>query len=356
MQIHLLSGFLGSGKTTAIKQACYLLMQQGKHVGVITNDQGIKLVDGDWFKSMNIPGRQVVNGCFCCNYNQLDTSIAQLLEDNNPDVIFAESVGSCTDIIATVMKPLLQYRPGAQVTVSTFADVRLLLMLLAGNNLFDNTVNYIYYKQLEEAPVIVINKTDLVSAAELHTVKQAMQDKYAGKTVLYINSTDADSLAQWLQTLNATTATDAALQSLQIDYDIYGAGEAMLAWLDQEIEIYSANNTAGEAANAFMQALFTKTKAANYAIGHLKFLLNGESKVSYTSTSSDDMMTYLPEPKAANTATLLINARVQTSPEQLQALVNDAIEETEISYDCKIVVASTSAFRPGYPRPTHRIL
>ncbi len=34
------------------------------------------------------------------------------------------------------------------------------------------------------------------------------------------------------------------LPSLNIDYDMYAAGEAKLAWLDQELEIYSANNNA----------------------------------------------------------------------------------------------------------------
>ena len=110
MNIHLLSGFLGSGKTTGIKQACVHFMQQGKRVGVITNDQGIKLVDGNFFSKMGIPERQVGNGCFCCNYNDLDRSIQSLIDEFKPDIIFAESVGSCTDIVATVLKPLLQFR------------------------------------------------------------------------------------------------------------------------------------------------------------------------------------------------------------------------------------------------------
>jgi Ni2+-binding GTPase involved in maturation of urease and hydrogenase len=46
MKIHLLSGFLGSGKTTAMEAAAGALVQQGIHTGVITNDQGIKLVAG----------------------------------------------------------------------------------------------------------------------------------------------------------------------------------------------------------------------------------------------------------------------------------------------------------------------
>ena len=50
MRIHLVSGFLGSGKTTAIQYAFGALFQQGIKTGAIIYDQGIKLVDGDFFK------------------------------------------------------------------------------------------------------------------------------------------------------------------------------------------------------------------------------------------------------------------------------------------------------------------
>ena len=43
--VHLVGGFLGSGKTTAIRSACELLRQRGEAASVITNDQGTLLVD-----------------------------------------------------------------------------------------------------------------------------------------------------------------------------------------------------------------------------------------------------------------------------------------------------------------------
>jgi len=38
MQLHIIGGFLGSGKTTAIIGAARYLADKGLHVGVITND------------------------------------------------------------------------------------------------------------------------------------------------------------------------------------------------------------------------------------------------------------------------------------------------------------------------------
>ncbi len=355
MKIHLISGFLGSGKTTAIQRACDVLSQKKIKCGVISNDQGLKLVDADFFRSLNIPNRKVVNGCFCCNYNDLDSSIQSLIETNQPDVIFAESVGSCTDIVATVMKPLLRYRADATVTVSVFADVQLCQMLLTGaNDLFDKHVNYIYYKQLEEAGIIVINKIDLVSEAQLTEIKKLMSEKYPGKILLYQNSLHAKNTEQWLEVLE-TDHSSALLASLEIDYDIYGEGEAMMAWFDEELGIYCVTQDAIPATIGLMENIYKKIIAQGYSIGHLKFLLDDKIKISYTALSGPGLPGDIYNEKKFS-ASLLINARVQVEPQTLSQLVALAIKETEIRHGCKIIVESVASFKPGYPKPTHRIV
>ena len=351
MKIHLLSGFLGSGKTTAIQHACSELIKKGKKVGVITNDQGTKLVDGDFFEHLKIPGLQVVNGCFCCNYNDLDNSIQSLIETNQPDVIFAESVGSCTDIVATVIKPLVKFRPEAEVTFSTFADAQLLKMLLQQNSSFDESVRYIYFKQLEEAEVIVISKIDLMDDNSLEEMKRLI-DKYSDKITLYQNSFDTTDVRGWLKVLDNKFVTTPS--SLHINYDMYGAGEARLAWHDQQVEIQSGNYNAMQATNGLIKTISQKIQFNEYPIGHLKFLLNNEKKISITHTSQEEVFDNIVEERKY--AGLLINARVQTSPETLSHIVSEAIKETEIKFDCKIVVKSNASFQPGYPKPAYRII
>ena len=92
MKLHLVGGFLGSGKTTAIQQACTFLATQDISVGVITNDQGSSMVDDAYFKSLEIPSRKVSNGCFCCNFSELDKNLISLIDAQAPMVVFAESV------------------------------------------------------------------------------------------------------------------------------------------------------------------------------------------------------------------------------------------------------------------------
>lgn len=354
MKIHLLSGFLGSGKTTAIEQAARILLRQNTRIGVITNDQGIRLVDAGFFKSLDIPARQVVNGCFCCNYDELERNIESLVETNNPEMIFAESVGSCTDIVATVMKPLLFYRKHIEVTVSVFADARLLYILLNDNTaLFDREVNYIYNKQLEEAGIIVINKIDLMNEGQLHHLHMTMDERFRQKKIIYQNSLDAVSLQQWLDAFR-DDSSGRVLSSLDIDYDIYGAGEAKLAWLDEEISIYQSAHAAAVDALDLMNTIDKEIRSKNYPIGHLKFLLNGKHKISFTATSqAEDSANIEYDP--SHFASLLINARVQTEPHVLASLVTDAIAQVMERSGCSMIVNSVSSFQPGYPRPTHRL-
>ena len=339
-KIHLLSGFLGSGKTTAIAQACRHLGTKGISAAVITNDQGVHLVDGRFFEHLDIPAREVVNGCFCCNYNDLDAAIRHLHEHDAPEVIFAESVGSCTDLVATVLKPLLQQHPDWRTTTTTFADAQL---LKDNTPNFDATIDYIYLKQLEEAQVVVVSKSDLVDTAKLKT---QLQTRYPGKTILFQNSFDEADIARWLQTLDATSFTK-DLPSLDIDYDTYGAGEAKLAWLDQQLEITSPDHSAQHAA----LTLIDNIAETRYPIGHLKFLLDGKTKISITSTGA----TQHHAPQPASHASLLINARIQTEPTVLSKLVADAIQSTATEHNCTIHTVTGSCFQPGYPSPTHRI-
>ena len=152
------------------------------------------------------------------------------------------------------------------------------MILKSDKNLFDETVNYIYLKQLEEAGIIVINKIDLINKEQLGEIKQIMQEKYGSKILLYQNSLDEDSIQHWLHTVdNYQSAHE--LHSLSIDYDIYAAGEAKLSWLDQELEIFSANNNVLKQAEDLINNIYKKINAHQYPVGHLKFLINRKTKI-----------------------------------------------------------------------------
>src|SRR4051812_36610310 len=103
----LIGGFLGAGKTTLILKAARILAARGVRVAAVLNDQGDDLVDTELVRRNGIAADQVGGGCFCCRFPDLIDALDRLAVDG-PEVIFAEAVGSCTDIVATTLRPLLR--------------------------------------------------------------------------------------------------------------------------------------------------------------------------------------------------------------------------------------------------------
>src|SRR6185312_8109073 len=98
-------GFLGAGKTTLVIAAARHLQQQGLKPAAILNDQGADLVDTAYTRASGLPASEVTGGCFCCRFSDF-LAAADQLRSYAPDVIFAEPVGSCTDLSATILQPL----------------------------------------------------------------------------------------------------------------------------------------------------------------------------------------------------------------------------------------------------------
>lgn len=67
----MIGGFLGAGKTTALGKLAKRLADQGRRVGLITNDQGRNLVDTAMLRSQGFATEEIPGGCFCCRFNSL---------------------------------------------------------------------------------------------------------------------------------------------------------------------------------------------------------------------------------------------------------------------------------------------
>jgi G3E family GTPase len=355
MKLHLVGGFLGSGKTTAIVSAARLLMRQGLRVGVITNDQGKYLVDTAFFRLSDLPAVEVTGGCFCCNYDDLDSRLLHLIETTHPDVIFAESVGSCADIVATVVNPLVSLENSAArpASFSVFADVRLLRRRLSGQEMpFSDDVVYIFDKQIEEAGILVVNKIDLVSSVALEEVREMLAERFPGKPVLFQTSLDEAGVAPWIELAQSET-TGLPAAALEIDYERYGRGEAQLAWLDEEVQIQLPADEDDAALRQILSRLRSELDQRGAGIGHLKFIIrtaDSSAKFSFTTLSEPDWESQVPKVSGQAVA-LLVNARVEMAADELGNLFEQILSESGCAYTRQ----NSSAFHPGFPQPTHRL-
>jgi len=355
MIVCLVGGFLGSGKTTAIAAAAKMFARDNISVAVITNDQGSQLVDAAFINSLNIPGSEVRNGCFCCNYEQFYSAIENLKTSVAPQVIFAEAVGSCADLVATIVKPLNRFQPEINVSFSVIADGPVLLSSMEGRSSFvSNDIQYIYKKQIEEGGLIIINKCDLLTEDEIKKVQFVLQSEFPGKKLLFQDSLREASVIKWMNSIqNATNGAD--LSALSIDYDKYGAGESALAWLDATIIIHSKQKAVVKAYE-FINDMVDEISFQKFPIGHLKFFLESgawQRKISYTSVHDRKPGTPTPE-IVADHVRVLVNARVETDPTCVKKIFYQTIQKTQ-DQNCHAEIIELASFQPVYPKPTYRL-
>lgn len=365
-RLHLVGGFLGSGKTTTIIQAVRLLLARGQRVGVVTNDQGKYLVDTAFFRLAQVPTLEVTGGCFCCNFDEMNGQLGQLLAGNGleiapgvaPDVIFAESVGSCADLVATVVRPLQELgntslRP---TSFSVFADSRLLRRHLLGLPLpFSEDVAYIFAKQIEEAGLLVVNKVDLLpdkARGELEGAAVRLHDR----RLLFQNSLQSGDISRWLDEIDTGNPAGSLARpgaALEIDYTRYGHGEAQLAWLDQAVVLPAAAGQGRAVVLRFVSLLTGALAAQGMAIGHLKFWLQAgavEAKLSFPTLVEPGWEARVPD-LPGEEVHILINARVETPAARLQQIVQEALAQVGAVEQG----GGATAFHPGQPCPTHRL-
>ena len=356
MNLFLVSGFLGSGKTTAIREACLQLMREGREVAVITNDQGSSLVDTAWLEQPGMPVREVTKGCFCCRYQELEEKIGELMEQN-PDTIFAESVGTCADLVATVVKPLERSGKELNIILSVFADASMLWPLINGETFFLNEdVRYIYRKQMDEADILVLNKADLLSNDQREKMVTFLKSQYPDKLMLVQDSTNEGSVQIWTSVMGRFHPAQSRT-SLEIDYDRYANGEKVLGWLDERLLIHSQDGSACQAAHHLVRDIQRRIHKAGLPIGHLKFLLDDghmAKKYSYTTISGSGPFPENDAP-SCNRVEVLVNARVQVDPELLDEMVKSSVAAMRDQFAVQVTVRARDSFQPGYPKPVHRL-
>ena len=235
----MIGGFLGAGKTTALGKLAQRLAGRGLRVGLITNDQGRNLVDTAMLRAQGFATEEIPGGCFCCRFNSLVDAAAKLTERSRPDVFIAEPVGSCTDLAATVTYPLRRlYGDNFTVApVSVLVDpVRGLRVFgLEQGGSFSRKVLYIYLKQIEEADLAVISKSDLVDEGRLDSLRQAIAARFPGKEILAVSARNGANLDGWFARI--TNSEQVARTAMEVDYQVYAEGEALLGWLNCTVQL-----------------------------------------------------------------------------------------------------------------------
>jgi Ni2+-binding GTPase involved in maturation of urease and hydrogenase len=357
----MLGGFLGAGKTTTIARLARHYQSQGHKVGIVTNDQATDLVDTNSLRAQGFDVGEVPGSCFCCNFNKLTETVGELEQSARPDVVLAEPVGSCTDLVATVVRPLQQLL-SAQFDVAPYA---VLLKPSHGSRIlrgeakggFSPQAAYIFTKQLEEADAIVINRNDELSPAEADELAGLLATKYAGTPVLRMSAKTGNGFDALLEVLDQRGSFGRRV--MDVDYDTYAIGEAELGWLNSSLDVSAP---APFALDDLLLDIITRLRDSLAEIdaetAHLKAIGMAEGLYGVANLVSSFSPPELSLPSHGNVknAQLVVNARVATAPETLTVHVEQAVIKACAKRGATPTFHQTQSFRPGRPVPTHRIL
>ncbi|MBU0548205.1 MAG: cobalamin biosynthesis protein P47K [Candidatus Omnitrophica bacterium] len=357
----LVGGFLGAGKTTALCRLARYYIDEGLRVGLITNDQANNLVDTYLVKIEGFNVEEIPGGCFCCKFNDLVLAADKLITKVKPDVILAEPVGSCTDLVATVIKPLKFYHKDSY-EISPYTVLldpkRAKDMIISGAlSGFSRNVAYIFMKQLEESDIVALNKIDTLKPAQAASMLNLLKKKFPKSKVIGISSRTGKGFDHWIKIVR--TMKGCGRNILDVDYDIYASGEAELGWLNFIAELSAKAPFSTE---KLLKALTLKIKSSlndiPAEIAHLKLALStglGNSLIHLT-RSSQGLEFFKRESGKSSSARLIVNARVHTDPKLLCALVTGALNELCKKEGVGLRIKSKQYFRPGRPVPVHRFV
>lgn len=356
----MLGGFLGAGKTTAIARLARHYVDQGKRVAIVTNDQAYDLVDTHSLRAQGFDVGEVPGACFCCKFDDLIETTGKLTADSSPDIVLTEPVGSCTDLVATVIEPL-KHLHGDDYEVGPLA---VLLKPEHGRKILRGEQNvgfspkaaYIFLKQVEEADVVVLNKVDKLSATEREELLRLVRERFPSKQVLAASAKQGEGFAELIAALEADPQGHASF--MDVDYDVYAEGEAELGWLNCQVQVASQRPFSLDKLVLRLVGALREALAANEAEpAHLKILgqAGGDTAIANLVGSEAAAELSLASEIQVTAAELIVNARVAVDPVDLETVVTRAVEQVATEFSLTAQIAGMQRFRPGRPTPTHRM-
>ncbi|TCI50265.1 GTP-binding protein [Exiguobacterium sp. SH5S13] len=273
--ITVLSGYLGSGKTTLLNHM--LNNRDGKKYAVIVNDMSElnideRLIEGAGFSRTDEKLLELSNGCICCTLREdLLEAVSEIATDRQLDGIIIESSGISEPIPVAQTFTYADEALGIDLTSRVYVDAmvtvvdayRFLKDFNSGESLHERKqavgtddvreVVDLLVDQVEFADIIVLNKADRVTEAELNEIAgllralnpaaRLLTSTYGNVSlsdILNVNLFDFDQAmhaAGWIQELETDDHTPET-EEYGISSFVYRRRrpfhpERLLAWIEQ---------------------------------------------------------------------------------------------------------------------------
>jgi G3E family GTPase len=352
-----IGGFLGAGKTTAIRALGDTLKARGLAAAAVTNDQATGLVDTTFLVNTGFTAREVAGSCFCCNFEGLERALDEIIHTGPVDIILSEPVGSCTDIVATVIRPMRDKLGDRVETLaySVLVEPQRWIDLTDNADRYPYSMRFLFDKQLEEADFIVLTKVDTLNEARCQELVVKLQARFPQATVLAISAKEKIGLEKWLDLVQVTPPSERWLK--EIDYGEYAEAEAEMGWLNAQVRVKvpepsDANRFALNAAETLRHGV----AGCGGQIGNIKILVQAAGNFLKCGTTHTDHVPTLDGRFEAplREAEITINLRATVSPDDLSSILRRMVDVIKRDYRAEATISYMNTFRPAPPKPTYR--
>ncbi len=164
------SGFLGSGKTTLVRHILAESQRQGQRVAVISNEFGELGIDqallGQWDEAY----AEIAGGCVCCRLSdELVDTLQMLWERVRPDRVIVETSG--------VAFPFDVQMNFWREPVSEWVDDDVAVVVVAADQVAEGRdLDATFSQQVSSADLLLVNRTDLVTPGDLERVEARLRE------------------------------------------------------------------------------------------------------------------------------------------------------------------------------------
>ncbi len=205
----LLTGYLGSGKTTLVNHI--LLNKKGIKFAVVVNDIGEVNIDADLIQKGGVVGKKdeslvaLQNGCICCTLKMdLVEQLNEILKMDRFDYIVIEASGICEpEPIARTISSIpamggeyTRYGTARLDCIVTVVDaVRMQSEFSCGDdltrkNIDEEDIENLLIQQIEFCNIVLLNKVADVQPNELQRIKEIIQNLQPGVEIIESNYAD----------------------------------------------------------------------------------------------------------------------------------------------------------------------
>ena len=185
-KVDIISGFLGAGKTTFIKELIEKVFA-GEKLVLIENEFGEIGIDGGFLQDAGIEITEMNSGCICCTLvGDFSVALKKVLDEYHPDHIIIEpsGVGKLSDVAAAIenVKEDADIEIEGRITVVDGKKAKMYL---------DNFGEF-FENQVEHASTIVISRTQNMTDEKIEDCVHLLREKNDKATII---STPWDQLS-----------------------------------------------------------------------------------------------------------------------------------------------------------------